>query len=112
MIIQYIYWFQFFNTFGSNLVLVKQYRFRINDHERTIIIGALKIVLDSFKKQKESSQRQSLESLKQHYDINSNEITKEDILDAFDCNIKLVSNLINGFENPKRGRKRVYIQNT
>jgi hypothetical protein len=85
---------------------LREYRFRINDIERIMIIYALKTQLNSFKKIKEFCQDKPLEFLKKFYNINSNEITKEHILEVHDLSIQLISNLISKFENPKRGRKR------
>jgi hypothetical protein len=85
---------------------LKEYRFRINDFERMIIIYALKTLLNSFKRRKEFCQDKPLEFLKKFYNINSNEITKEHILAGHDLGIQLISDLINKFEYPKRGRRK------
>jgi|GEM_PF-3181678 len=100
---------------------MKEYRFRISEDERLIIIQLLRPYLEALKYEREILLGKIDERTKRHLKNIGDESGKilsmliksqyealgiENPLEGIDALISVVSNLLNRFEHPGRGRKR------
>jgi hypothetical protein len=101
---------------------MKEYRFRISEDERLIMIQILRPYLEALKYEREILLGKIDERIKHH--LNKNTADKygkilsmfiksqyealgiEDPLEGINALISIVSNILNRFEHPGRGRKR------
>jgi hypothetical protein len=97
---------------------MKEYRFRISEDERLIMIQILRTYLELLKEKRKTLLGNIPEHIKRYSDEKALTIMKEferskykalgieDPLEGIDALISIVSNILNRFEHPGRGRKR------
>ena len=97
---------------------MKEYRFRISEDERLIMIKILRPYLELLKAKRKILLSNMPENLKRYFDENTLVMMEEfekskyealgiDPLEGIDAMISIVSNILNRFEHPGRGRKRL-----